>query len=181
MKEEFKPIVLIENNDEKNEYNAEAEIKKNSIELLKDYVQSYNLQPKDWNTFQSDAVAVIVALIKEKYANDFPNWVKAEKLVEFLDFDMQKFQELISTINEINVTIDWNNYQFEQKDFRIKTTNERQNDMFLKVDNAIKALEKIGCHLYGMELQKATSGYIAFNLYEGGTIKPNHNLILQIR
>ena len=34
MKEEFKPIVLIENNEEKNEYNADAEIKTNSIEQL---------------------------------------------------------------------------------------------------------------------------------------------------
>ena len=178
---EFKPIVLIENNDEKNEYNADAETKKASIEQLKDYVHSYNLQPKDWNAFQSDAVAVIVSLIKEKYADDFPKWVKAEKLVEFLDFNMQKFQQLISTINEINVTIDWNNYQFEQKDFRIKTTNERQNEMFLKIDNAIKALENIGCHLYGAQLQQATSGYIMFNFYEGGKILPNHNLILQMK
>ncbi len=178
---EFTPIVLLENIDEYNEYIAEAESKKTSIELLKDYVQSYNLQPKDWNTFQSDAVAVIVALIKEKYSADFPSYIKVEKLVDFIDFDLSKFQELLSTINSIDVKIDWNNYQFEQKDFRIKTTNERQNDMFIKIDNAIKSLEKIGCHLYGMDLVKATSGYIAFNLYEGGTIKPNHNLILQIK
>ena len=178
---EFKPIVLIENNDEKNEYNADAETKKASIEQLKDYVHSYNLQPKDWNAFQSDAVAVIVSLIKEKYADDFPKWVKAEKLVEFLDFDLSKFQQLISTINEINVTIDWNTLEFEQKDFRIKTTNIRQNEMFLKIAKAINSLENIGCHLYGLDLQKATSGYIAFNLYEGGKIKPNHNLILQIK
>ena len=178
---EFKPIVLIENNDEKNEYNADAETKKTSIELFKLYVQSYNLQPKDWNAFQSDAVAVIFALIKDKFADDFPDWIKPAKLVELLDFDLSKFQQLISTINEINVTIDWNNYQFEQKDFRIKTTNQRQNEMFLKIDNAIKALENIGCHLYGAQLQQATSGYIMFNFYEGGKILPNHNLILQMK
>ena len=178
---EFKPIVLIENNDEKNEYNADAEIKTNSIELFKDYVHSYKLQPTDWNTFQSDAVGVVCDLIKQKYAADFPSYIKVEKLVDFIDFDLSKFQQLLSTINEINVNIDWNNYQFEQKDFRIKTTNERQNEMFLKIDNAIKALENIGCHLYGMELQKATSSHIMFNFYEGGKILPNHNLILQIK
>jgi hypothetical protein len=178
---EFTPIVLLENIDEYNEYIAEAESKTEAIKNLKNYVQKYELQPTDWNTFQSDAVGVICALIKEKYSADFPSYIKVEKLVDFIDFDLSKFQELISTINAIDVTIDWNNYQFEAKDFRIKTTNERQNDMFIKIDNAIKSLEKIGCHLYGMDLVKATSGHIAFNLYEGGTIKPNHNLILQIK
>jgi hypothetical protein len=178
---EFEPIVLLENIDEYNEYIAEAESKTEAIKQLKNYVQGYNLQPKDWNCLQSEAVAVIVALIKEKYSADFPSYIKVEKLVDFIDFDLTKFQELLSTINAIDVTIDWNNYEVEAKDFRIKTTNERQNDMYIKVDNAIKALEKIGCHLYGMDLQKATSGYIAFNLYEGGKIKVNHNLILQIK
>jgi len=178
---EFKPIVLLENIEEHNEYIAEAESKTEAIKLLKDYVHNYKLQPTDWNIFQSDAVGVVCDLIKEKYSADFPSYIKVEKLVDFIDFDLSKFQELLSTINSIDVKIDWNNYQFEQKDFRIKTTNERQNDMFIKIDNAIKSLEKIGCHLYGMDLVKATSGYIAFNLYEGGTIKPNHNLILQIK
>jgi hypothetical protein len=178
---EFEPIVLLENIDEYNEYIAEAETKTEAIKQLKNYVQGYNLQPKDWNCLQSEAVGVIVALIKEKYSADFPSYIKVEKLVDFIDFDLSKFQELLSTINAIDVTIDWNNYEVEQKDFRIKTTNERQNDMYIKIDSAIKSLEKIGCHLYGMDLVKATSGHIAFNLYEGGTIKPNHNLILQIR
>ena len=181
MKEDFTPIVLLENTEEYNEYIEETETKIEAIKLLKDYVHSYKLQPTDWNTFQSDAVGVVCDLIKQKYSSDFPSYIKVEKLVDFIDFDLSKFQQLLSTINEINVNIDWNNYQFEQKDFRIKTTNIRQNEMFLRIDKAISALQNIGCHLYGLDLQKATSGYIAFNLYEGGKIKPNHNLILQIK
>ena len=181
MKEEFTPIVLLENIEEYNEYIEETETKTEAIKLLKDYVHSYKLQPTDWNTFQSDAVGVVCDLIKQKYSSDFPSYIKVEKLVDFIDFDLPKFQQLISTINEINVTIDWNTLEFEQKDFRIRTTNERQNDMFLKIAKAINSLENIGCHLYGMDLVKATSGYIMFNLYEGGKIKPNHNLILQIK
>ena len=178
---EFLPITLLENTEEYNEYIAEAETKTEAIKLLKDYVHSYKLQPTDWNTFQSDAVGVVCDLIKQKYSADFPSYIKVEKLVDFIDFDLSKFQQLISNINQINVTADWNTYQFEQKDFRIKTTNQRQNEMFLKIDNAIKALENIGCHLYGAQLQQATSGYIMFNFYEGGKILPNHNLILQIK
>ena len=178
---EFLPITLLENTEEYNEYIAESETKIEAIKQLKDYVHSYKLQPTDWNDFQTNSVVVVCDLIKEKYSADFPSYIKVEKLVDFIDFDLSKFQQLLSTINEINVNIDWNNYQFEQKDFRIKTTNERQNEMFLKIDNAIKALENIGCHLYGMELQKATSSHIMFNFYEGGKILPNHNLILQIK
>jgi hypothetical protein len=178
---EFLPITLLENTEEYNEYIAEAETKTEAIKQLKDFVHSYKLKPTDWNFFQSDAVGFVCDLIKDKYSADFPSYIKVEKLVDFIDFDLSKFQQLISTINEINVTIDWNTLEFEQKDFRIRTTNERQNDMFLKIAKAINSLENIGCHLYGMDLVKATSGYIMFNLYEGGKIKPNHNLILQIK
>ncbi|MEY3499292.1 MAG: hypothetical protein RL308_961 [Bacteroidota bacterium] len=178
---EFTPIVLLENIEEHNEYIAESETKIEAIKLLKDYVHSYKLQPTDWNTFQSDAVGVVCDLIKQKYSSDFPSYIKVEKLVDFIDFDLVKFQQLISAINEIQISVDFNTMEIEQKDFRIKTTNIRQNEMFLRIDKAISALQNIGCHLYGLDLQKATSGYIAFNLYEGGKIKPNHNLILQIK
>ena len=82
---------------EKISYKKRLETKINALEELSMYMNQFiTVNPNE--AFETDIKAYFIAQFKKKYSNDFPSYLRTEKLLDLLEVSITKMNEYQNTL-----------------------------------------------------------------------------------
>ena len=177
MKKDFNPIAISTDRESQNRFRSNVRQKQRNINALYALVTKF-IEVEDKSTLQGNFYNDFIELFLAKYQSQFPP-ISVNKMLEAMEVDTTKLEELTTQISAINITLD-KELNAEEPDFNVYTESEEQNKLYNTINKCCKALGELtekGIRLTPNNLQMGTNNAM---LYDWSTkqMKPNVRRIL---
>jgi hypothetical protein len=174
--------ILIENAEHlQKDYISRFNAKIKTFEALCNYMKHF-IPIEDKNEFTSEIYETFLNKFLKKNKDDFPKNSPINSMLNFMQVNTQKLQDLITEFQAIDFeeNINFNAPELEDKDFGIYTETDEQNFLFFRLQNIIteiSKLEALNKTILKAPLVQAFQFMLHYDFYTQ-QLKPNSNFIL---
>jgi hypothetical protein len=178
---EFQKILIDTSEHLQKDYLSRFNAKIKAFNALCSYMKHF-ISIEDKNEFKSEIYETFLNKFLKKNKDDFPKNSPINSMLNFMQVNTQKLQDLITEFNAIDFeeNIDFNAPILEEKDFGIYTETEEQNFLFFRLQNIIteiSKLEALNKTILKAPLVQAFQFMLQYDFFTQ-QLKPNSNFIL---
>jgi len=168
MNKEFKPLLVVFDEEEYNMDKGEMSEKLECLLSVKEWLCTYLEGVEiDLKKLTNDFEGYFELLVSEKFLNENTFGLSAKKLIELKEFPVYEFEALVKKYNENKAEIDVSKekayYKINRKDYEIYTKNDKENAILLLYKEWLlldKKTREIGLNPMKLPIQQASGGLV---------------------